>query len=350
MTTPATPLGFGRQYRRLMLGVIVVGIALQFLLALFFLGIGHAPAPRDLPVGVVAGDRTSAVTAELEADGSFAVTPYDDPASLSDAIEQRSVAGGLVVTDAGTTAYTSSAGGALPAATLQALATRMNADAGGPPAHPAVDVVALSSTDTNGATVGYVLQILSLGGAVASLGLGRLIPRAPRSIRRGLGHAAALGVYALASAGILMLAMRVYDIPSAAGAGRLYLDAVLVSLAFTASTAGFVALIGAAGALSGGVYFLIGAPISGATLPWQFLSPFWAAVGTWLPTGGAASVVRNALYYPGASNGSGYLCLALYAGIGVLVILVTNALGNRSGRTSVTRFDLLTPIAGRHRG
>lgn len=350
MTTPASPLGFGRQYRRLMLGVIVVGIALQFLLALFFLGIGHAPTPRELPVGLVAGDRTGALTSQLEASGELTVTAYDDPAALSSAIEDRTVFGGLVVDQRGATAYTTSAGGGLPSVALQRLATELNAEAGRPPAHPAVDVVPLDGSDSNGATVGYVLQILSLGGAVASLGLGRLIPRAPRSIRRGLGHAAALVVYALASAGILMLALRLYDIPAAAGGGRLYVDAVLVSLAFTASTAGFVALIGAAGALSGAVYFLIGAPISSATLPWQFLSPFWAAVGEWLPTGGAASVVRNALYFPGASNAAGYLCLALYAGIGVLVILVTNARGNRSGRASVTRFDILTPIAGRHRG
>lgn len=350
MTTPAFPLGFGRQYRRLMLGVIVVGIALQFLLALFFLGISHAPAARDLPVGVVAGDRTAALTAQLEADGGLAVTAYDDPAALRAAIEEREVQGGLVVDAQGATAYTTSAGGSLPAVTLQRVAASLNADSGKPPANAPVDVVGLSSSDTNGATVSYALQVLSLGGAVASLGLGRLIPRAPRSVRRGLGHAAALVVYALASAGILMLALRIYDIPAAAGDLRLYLDAVMVSLAFTASTAGFVALVGAAGALSGAVYFLIGAPISSATVPWQFLPPFWATVGEWLPTGGAASVVRSALYFPDASNAAGYLCLGLYAGLGVLVILVTNARGNRSGRTSLTRLDLLTPIAGRHRG
>lgn len=345
----APPLGFGRQYRRLMLGIIVVGIAVQFLLALFFLGIGHEPEPRDLPVGVVAGQQTAAVTAQLEADGGFAVTAYDDAAALTAAIETREVFGGLVVDAEGATAYTTGAGGALSAATLKAVAAQLNAGESATPPADSVDVVPLGKHDTNGATVGYALQILSLGGGIASLGLGRLIPRAPRSVRRGLGHVAALVVYALASAGILVLAMKLYGISASAGTGRLYLDAVAVSLAFTASTAGFVALVGAAGALSGAVYFLIGAPISSASLPWQFLSPFWATVGEWLPTGGAAAVVRSALYFPGASNAASYLCLGLYAGLGMLVILVTNARGNRSGRTSIAWLDIVTPIAGRHR-
>ncbi|GGO85937.1 membrane protein [Nocardioides phosphati] len=349
MTSPDAPLPFGRRYRRLMFGVIATGLLLQLLLALFFLSIGHAPKPHDLPVGLVAGQQTAAITAKLEEGGSLAVTPYADKAALARAIKQRDVSGGLVVGPTGTTAYTAGAGGNLQAATLRAVAAQLDASAGKPPASTTVDVVPLPADDTNGAVVGYVLQVLALGGSVASLGLGRLIPRAPRSVRRGVGHAAALVAYALASAGVMLAVLHGFGVTAAASGGRLYVDMALLSLALTASTAGFVALIGPAGALAGAIYFLIGAPISSASLPWQFLSPLWAGVGASLPTGGGAAVVRSALYFPAATDGAAYLCLGLYAGIGVAVILVTNALGNRSNRTSLRVFDIVTPIAGRHR-
>lgn len=345
MSTP-TPLDFGRPYRRMLLGVVAAGAVVQLLLAAYFLGVVHEPTPRDLPVGVVPSSATQ-VTEQLESSGSFDVTTFDDTDALAAAIEAREVYGGFVVTADGVQPWTATAAGSLPASVLRATAVRLNT-AEGASADPtaAHDVVTLPTDDSNGSSIGAIMQVLSLGGSIASLALGRLVPRVPRSLRRGLGHTGALVAYALVSSATLLWVSSWYGVGADASHGRLFLDYALVSLAFTASTAGFVALLGPAGALSGAVYFVIGTTISGATLPWEFLPSVWATVGAWLPTGGGAHLLRSIFYFPEAANGAAYLCLGLYAGLGALVILVTNTVRNRHARTSAMDVDLVSAVAG----
>lgn len=345
MTEPEQPQ-FGRPYRRMMLGIIVLGALLQLLLGGYFLGVGHSPTPRDLPVGIVAPPaQTQILKDRLETDGSFAVTAFRDEDSLRQAVTERIVTGGFVVTTSGVQAVVATAAGAAPAAVIRTTAAKINGDSTGGQTFPA-DVAPLPPDDANGASIGYLLQVLSLGGAIASLGLGRLVPQAPRSLRRGLGHAGALIVYSVASAAIALALCSVYGVASGADQLRLFFDFALTSLAFTASTAGFVALLGPVGSAAGVIYFLIGSSISGASIPWDFLPPFWAALGAWLPTGGGALVIRDTLYFPDASAASGYLCLGLYAGVGLTVVLVFNALGNYRNRNSVVDVDVLTPVVG----
>jgi hypothetical protein len=45
---------------------------------------------------------------------------------------------------------------------------------------PVTDVVPLPADDVNGASLGFLTQALALGGTIASMGLGRLIPRTRR--------------------------------------------------------------------------------------------------------------------------------------------------------------------------
>ncbi|MFT4127084.1 MAG: ABC transporter permease [Gordonia sp. (in: high G+C Gram-positive bacteria)] len=339
------PLEFGRPYRRMLLGVLLAGALIQFLLAMFFLGVVHRPAPHDLPVGVVADDATAGrLSSQLAADGRFAVTRYATTDELTRAVEHRDVYGGLVMTDGRISPWVASSGGSLPAAVLKSTAATINAQLSGTPQATDPDVVPLPAEDSNGASIGSLMQVISLGGAVASLALGRLVPRTPRSLRRGLGHAGMLLAYAVATAGILLGVGAIYGL---AASWDIAVSYAWVSLAFTASTAGFVALVGPVGSLSGAIYFLIGSSISGATLPWEFLSPFWSAIGQWLPTGGGAYLLRSVFYFPDAGNGAAHLCLGLYAGLGILIILVVNTLPNPRNRISATDVHLIDFIAGR---
>lgn len=348
MLLTSEPLSFGAKYRRLLLAVVVLGGLTQLALGTFYLGVGHSPSPREMPIGVVGSEQqTQRLTQSLEAGGSFTVTSYGSIETLSDAIRDRTEAGGFEITQQGVVAVTAGAGGALPATALKSVAAQMNEENGSPQTLP-VDAVRLSDDDINGSSLGYILQVISLGGSIASLGLGRLMPRVPQSLRRGLGHVAALLVYAVFSAAIVLLFSSFFGVGNSADTWSLFLTYTLVSLAITGSTAGFVTLFGPAGSLAGGFYFLVGATISGASIPWDFLPRFWAVLGEWLPTGGGAQLIRNSLYFPQAGNGSALLCLGLYAGLGTLVVLIWNILGNSGSRRSAIDIDLMYPITHNH--
>jgi hypothetical protein len=106
-----------------------------------------------------------------------------------------------------------------------------------------------------------------------------------------------------------------------------------------------VALIGPAGALAGAVYFVIGATISGASLVPQFLPPFWRIFGEGLPTGSGTYLLRNDQYFAHAGDAAAYLTVGLYAGLGALLIVVTNLAANHDG-TSTLDLDLVSAVAG----
>ena len=203
-----------------------------------------------MPVGIVAdsGETAESLTAQLVEEGTFTVTRYADADDLDSAIRERTVYGGFVVTEDGVQPRTATAAGALPAAVIKNTATAINAEQRGDSTSSGTDVVALPDHDSNGGSISSLMQVISLGGAVASFALGRLVPRAPRSLRRGLGHAGLLVAYAAATAAILIGVGSIYDFDAS---WSLFVTYAWISLAFTASTAACVALLGPAGALSG---------------------------------------------------------------------------------------------------
>lgn len=348
LMTEAEPLSFGTKYQRLLLAVVLLGALVQLGLGSFYLGVGHSPSPRHMPIGVVGPPaQTEKLSAAVESEGKFETRPFASMDDLRAAIAHREVDGGLEVTEQGIVAVVAGAGGALPATALKAVASQANVQNKLPQTLP-VDVVTLSDDDINGSSIGYILQVISLGGSIASLGLGRLMPRVPQSLRRGLGHVAALVAYAAVSAGIVLLFSWFFGVGSSADQWRLFGTYTLISLAIAGSTAGLVTLFGPIGSLAGGFYFLIGATLSGASIPWNFLPTFWAKLGEWLPTGGGAQLVRNSLYFPDAGCASALVCLGLYAGLGTLTVLIWNMLGNRSSRTSAVNVDILYPITHEH--
>jgi hypothetical protein len=200
------------------------------------------------------------------------------------------------------------------------------------------DVAPLPASDRAGGSLGLLVQALALGATVASIGLGRIGERTKRSINRGIRHALTLIVYAAASGGAVLWAASWFGVIGGGAAGRLYLDFGLLSLAITASTAAFVALVGPAGALLGTLYFTLGVIISGSSILPEFLPTFGRVVGQSLPTGAGVTAIRESLYFPAADRTGPITVLALYAGIGLLVVLVTNALANRSHRPEFVTF------------
>lgn len=357
-----------RQFRRFALVVCVAGALVQLILTAYYLGMGHKATPHDVPVGLVSPvGKQAAIVDLLERDGVFEVRIYRDVNGLQDAIKRRDVYGGVDVTAAQPHLYVAGAAGTAAASVLRTTYTSVVAQQNAqqlaalaqqgdtvsiaqaqilatPP--PVTDVVPLPADDVNGASLGFLTQALALGGTIASVGLGRLIPRTRRSWKRGLGHLATLVVYALGSAAVVLWSMSWFGVGAGADRGEMLGIFALVSLAITASTAGAVALLGPAGALVGALYFTIGTVISGASILPEFLPAFGRVLGENLPTGAGVQAVRDNLYFPGAPIGRHLLVLALYAGIGCALVLVTNLLPNRSDRTSELDLEVRDRIEG----
>jgi hypothetical protein len=363
-----TQLRSVRQFRRFALVVCVVGVAVQLGLTAYYLGVGHRATPHDVPVGLIApAAKRAAIVDLLEHDGSFTVRDYAGVAELQAGIKSREVYGGVDAGGAQPHLYLASAGG--PAAAtlmrgtyvsvvgqqnaelLSALAARSDTISvaqarviAGPPA--VTDVVPLPPDDVNGASLGFLTQALALGGTIASIGLGRLIPRTRRSWRRGLAHLGTLVGYALGSAAAVLWSMSWFGVGVAADHLEMFGIFALLSLAITGSTAGAVALFGPGGALLGALYFTVGTVISGASILPEFLPAFGRHLGENLPTGAGVQAVRDDLYFPAAPIAGHLLVLALYAGLGCLTVLVTNLLPNHGDRTSEVDPELRDRIEG----
>lgn len=361
-TTPA-PVDL-RKLSRLGLTIAVVGVLIQLVLAVYYLAMAHSPAPHDLPVGVVGtAEQQEQLSAQLEADGQFTVEPYADAAALRQAIKEREAYGGVAFGEATPVLYVATAASPSVASLFRTQYTQAYQDeidrqvdalttAGQPVPFeslaslttppPVTDVVPLPKDDSAGSSLGFVIQALCLGGSIASLALGRLRGLTERSPLRGLGHAGLLVVYALASAAAGLVAMALFGVGDGADRLTLFGGLALISLAVTASTAAFVALIGPAGSLIGGLYFTVGLIISGSSIAPEMLPRFGHAVGQLLPPGAGATVARDAMYFPEASTGGAFVVLWIYALLGLAVILVSNAAANRTRFTQLLRRS--TPV------
>ncbi|GAA0536901.1 hypothetical protein GCM10010172_17830 [Paractinoplanes ferrugineus] len=358
-------------FRRFALAVCVIGVLVQLGLTAYYLAMGHKAQPHQLPVGLVSpAAKREAVVALLSENDYFKVTDYATADDLTLAIKRRDVYGGVDITSSKPHLYVAGAAGTAAAGLLRSTYTAVvqqqtaailaeyaksgdtmkvsaATDLNTPPA--VTDVVPLPGDDVNGVSLGFLTQALALGGTIASMGLGRLIPRARRSWRRGIAHVSILILYAIGSAAVILWSMTWFGVGETADRGEMLGIFSLISLAITASTAGAVALFGPAGALIGAMYFTLGTVISGASILPEFLPAFGRTVGENLPTGAGVQAVRDDLYFPAAEIRQHLIVLGLYAGIGSFVVLITNMLPNRRNRTSEVELDLVERLEGGER-
>jgi hypothetical protein len=319
-----------RIIRRYGLAIALAGAAIQLLLGVYYLAMAHAPQPHDLPVGLVAAkQQAAAITDQLESEGQFEVEDYGNARELTAAIERRDAYGGVVIARGKPTLYVASAASPAVANLLKASYSQVYYEKLGTKAGPpkVVDVVPLPADDSAGSSLGFLIQALALGGSVASLALGRLGKLTERSAKRGLGHAGLLVLYAVLSGGVALAAMTLFGVGKGADHFSLFWGFALISLAITASTAACVALFGPAGALVGGLYFTLGLIISGSSIAPEMLPTAGRVIGQLLPPGAGATVVRDSLYFPDASTAGAFVVLGVFAGVGLLVVLLKNAAG-----------------------
>jgi hypothetical protein len=184
-----------------------------------------------------------------------------------------------------------------------------------PPTVRVTDVVALSSHDATGSGLAAASFPLVLGGMLGGVLVSFLVVGPARRIT-------ALLVYGIAAGVVVTLVLQTWlEVLQR----DWLLNAAAFGLAMAATAAivsGFNALLGTAGIGVGSVVsLLIGNPIAGATLPYQFIPAPWGDVGQVFVPGAASSLVRSLSYFPDADVSKQWLVLAAWT-LGGMVLTV----------------------------
>jgi len=308
----------------------VVGSLIVGLVVLAFVWPIATASAKDLPIAIVGpaaqvGVVENAVAqnaSDQNAASPIAFTKATDRDAAIRSIKDRSVYGAIVLGPA-PEVLTASAGSPVATQVLNGLAAQLQvqlaqqvAAAGGDPSQAKVtvtDVVPLAPTDKSGTGLIAASFPLVLGGLLGGILVSLLVVGVARRL-------VALFVYAIAAGFVIALILQtLFGILQ----GSFLVNVSALSLAMLATAAcivGFNALIGPAGIAVGAVItMLIGNPISGASLPMQFLVAPWGAVGQFFVPGAASGLVRELSYFPDADNAWRWWVLAAWAAGGLLL-------------------------------
>jgi hypothetical protein len=316
----------GRRFWRHAGGLGLIGVIIALALGAAFMSIGHDQRPRELPIAAV-GTPDTARTVEDQAPGELSVRAVRDRAAARQAILERDVYGAVVLGEQGVRELL------IASAANNGVANFLRRTLGQPTPDgvPRItDVRPLPSDDATGVDILLLLQVLLIGGSIAVVGVGRLLPRFQGDPRRGVLPLTFLALYAVLFGFALTLISGAFGVGTDASFLDRVLAMALISAGVAASTAALVALIGPAGsAVAGVLYFILGAQISGAGTAPEFLPSFWSNLGQYLPGGAGTPLLRDVFYFPEASIGGPIAILAVYAGAGLLVLLALNVIRAR---------------------
>ena len=285
-------------------------------------------APRHLPVGLVGtGPASQQVLSGLTRSdpGGFDVQRYADEASARSAIEDRDVYGAFAVGAGGITVLEASAASPAVAQLLSTAGQRLAAEraaASGLPQHTVqvrdIDVVATAASDPRGLVLPSALLPMTICGVIMAAAIALVLGFRPawRQIMAlvVVSATAGLGAYLIAQGFLGAL-------PHEAVATWAALS--LTVLAIAATTAGLIALIGAAG-LGLGILLMIfiGNPFSGVTSAPGLLPAPVGTIGQWLPPGAGASLLRSTAYFNGHGASGHLTVLIVWIVLGLAAIAI----------------------------
>ncbi len=311
--SPTPPIPSPTDWRKAII-VATAALTAVFIVTLAFLWPPLTAEPRGIDVAVAGPPAATApVTTQLsKAPVDLDVTTVGDRDALIEAIKHRDVFGGIVIGQTGPEVLVASAASPQVATALKGLA----ANIGGPTGATVTDVVPLSADDPNGTALGaagFPLVLASvLGGVLCSL----LV----RGRSRRLGYVAGFAV----AGGLLLSAV----LGSWFGIlpGSYWALAGALALAIAAGSGlvvGLNSLLGQAGiGVAALLLVLVGNPMSGAAMPWQFLPSPWGSVGQWFPPGASSTLLRDVAYFPDAPTGFPVTVLIVWALVGLALIVV----------------------------
>ena len=314
--------------------LLIISIALPVLIALAVLAFAWPvarTAPRDLPVGIVGAGPASeqAVAALTQANpGGFSFQLFPDEASAQSAIKNRDIYGAFAFGQQQITVLEASAASPAVAQLLdgvgQQLAHQMTqqADSGGEwwlhVRVAQIDLVPASASDPREMALALEFIPLSISSVIMAAVIALLIGFRPawRQVMALaiVSAAAGLGAYLIAQGFLGVLPH---------GHVATWAALSLTVFAMGTTTAGLVALVGAAGlGLSAALMIFVGNAFAGSTSAPQLLPTAVDHIGQWFPPGAAANLLRSTAYFNG-NGASGHLgVLIAWSVIGISAIIV----------------------------
>jgi hypothetical protein len=301
----------------------MVTVIVSAILTIFAWPVATA-TPKNIPVGITSTIPNLAQGVQTQFDqqqpGAFKFIEYQDLASVKKAIAHREVYGALVLSE---TPQMLIASGASPAIAqlltnisveLGAQITALN---GGSTFSFAVeDLAPLGTKDPRGAGLAAgSLPLIIAGIVVGLLGSMRLRRTSQKFLVSGL--AATLASFSIVS--ILNLWLGSLQ-------GNYFLEVAVVALSIAAVSLvvmGAAALAGRVGLLLIiGLFFIVGNPIAGVSLPVEMYPTGFGAFGQYLPLGAEIHLLRSISYFPKASTVTQWATLGGWFALGVLLLVI----------------------------
>lgn len=175
------------------------------------------------------------------------------------------------------------------------------------------EVVPLSGDDSNGAGLTTAAFPLVLGGMIG----GVLVTFLVKGVWRRLIAALAYGALAGLS---LTLILHTWFGFVQGNFGLVWLAFGLSAMATATFILGCTAVLGTPGiGLGAVVTLLVGNPLSGAQVPWQFMVEPWGRIGQYLVPGASNTLLRSLSYFPEAPMAQQWWTLIAWVVLGVLL-------------------------------
>lgn len=275
-------------------------------------------APRNLPVGVVGTGLAGQGLIDGLRKGGFDLRLYADEKSAESAIGHRDIYGAVVASPTGVRIVEAGAASTSVAQVLTSVGQRVATAHRQPISVRVVDAVPTSSNDPRGVVLSSALLPLT----ICSIIIGAAIMFLMR-MRPAWQHVAAATVLsALAGLGAFLVAQGFLGVlPHEHVASWAALSLTL--LAISATTAGFIAVVGHWGVgLTAILMVFVGNPFSGVTSAPQLLPDAVDHIGQWLPPGAGANLLRSTAYFGGHGAAGHVAVLLAWTLFGLTAVLV----------------------------
>jgi hypothetical protein len=326
------------------LGVAVLATIAITIILLAFIWPSVTAEPKNIPVAVAGSSNQTQILAKtLNAQQSnlFDVTVVASRQKAVELIEKREVYGAIIPGSI-PEIITASANGPAVSQIFAQIAQKTQiqrieaAKVTGKPIPPVkvTDVVPLSNNDERGTVLAAIAFPLAMGGMLGGAMISFLVIGAWRRAAAAIAYALVGGLVIIAVLqGWLGIIPGEYLLNSAA-AGLTLLGTSMLIIGLHGMFGGPGIGIGAL------ITMLIGNPISGSTLPHQFLLEPWGAIGQWLVPGAGGTLLRDVSYFPDASIAFPLYVLLGWTLAGALFIALS---GRRQPSRSHIPTDTLKP-------
>jgi hypothetical protein len=302
---------------------VMVTVIVSTILTIFAWPVATA-TPKNIPVGITSAVPNLAQGVQAQFDqqqpGAFKFIEYKDLASAKAAIAHREVYGALVLTEEPQMLIASGASPAM-AQLLTNISVQLGAQITAANGVSAInfaieDLAPLGTKDPRGAGLAAgSLPLIIAGIVVGLLGSMRLRRASQKFLVAGL--AATLASFSIVS--ILNLWLGSLQ-------GNYFLEVAVVALGIAAVSLvvmGAAALAGRVGLLLIiGLFFIIGNPIAGVSMPVELYPTGFGAFGQYLPLGAEIHLLRSVSYFPEASTLTQWATLGGWLALGVLLLVI----------------------------